>query len=198
MSRTVDKELRDDLLERIVAYVLDNGISDLQLRPLAKAVGSSPRGMLYHFSSKEQLIVAVLERAGARQRAIFETLPRDAESYATTVRAAWRIVSAPENSGIFRLFFEVYGLSLQDPERFPGFLDRAIENWLAYLELPALRDGYTRKDARAIASVFLAGFRGFLLDLCATGDRKRLARAVDLWAGTLDALPPARELGRGR
>ena len=198
MSRPVDATLRDDLLERVVTYVLQNGISDMQLRPLAKAVGSSPRGMLYHFTSKEQLVTAVLERAGERQRALFETLPRDAASYALTVRAAWSVLSAPENEGIFRLFFEVYGLALQDPQRFPGFLERAVENWLAYLERPALRDGYAPEDARAIATVLLAGFRGFLLDLCTTRDHRRLARAVELWIIALDALPPPQELHDGR
>ncbi len=198
MSRTVDERLRDDLLERIVEYVWENGISDLQLRPLAEAVESSPRGLLYHFGSKEALVTAVLERALIRQRAIFETLPRNPDSYAKTVRAAWSVMSRPQNEGLFRLFFEIYGLALQDRERFPDFLERAVEGWLSFLERPALRDGYSHTDARAIATVLLAGYRGFLLDLCATRDRKRLARAVDLWILTLDAMPPAKAISHGR
>ena len=197
MSRTVDEALRADLLERVVEYVWRNGISDLQLRPLAKAVGSSPRGLLYHFGSKERLIVAVLQSSGQRQREMFEELPRETESYAKTIRAAWAVLSAPGSEGLFRLFFEVYGLALQDRKRFPGFLERAVEMWLAYLEAPALRDGYTPKDARAIATLTLAGFRGFLLDLCTTGDRKRLARAVELWIVTLDAIPSPTKLAHG-
>ncbi len=198
MSRTVDERLRDDLLERIVEYVWKNGISDLKLRPLAEAVESSPRGLLYHFGSKEALLTAVLARAGMRQRAIFETLPRNPESYAETVRAAWSVMSRPQNESLFRLFFEIYGLALQDRDRFPGFLERAVEGWLSYLERPALRDGYSRTDARAIATVLLAGYRGFLLDLCATRERKRLARAVDLWILALDAISPAKAIAHGR
>jgi AcrR family transcriptional regulator len=198
VSRTVDETLRDGLLERIVEYVWDNGISDLQLRPLAKAVGSSPRGLLYHFGSKEELVTAVLVCAGERQREVFETLPRSPESYAETVRAAWAVMSSPKNEGLFRLFFEIYGLALQDRNRFPGFLERAVEVWLAYLERPALRDGYSRTDARAIATVLLAGYRGFLLDLCTTRDRKRLARAVDLWILALDAIPAAKAISHER
>ncbi len=198
MSRTVDERLRIDLLERIVEYVWENGISDLQLRPLAEAVESSPRGLLYHFGSKEALVTAVLERASIRQRTIFETLPRNPDSYAETVRAAWSVMSRPQNEGLFRLFFEIYGLALQDCGRFPDFLERAVEGWLSYLERPALRDGYSHADARAIATVLLAGYRGFLLDLCATRERKRLARAVDLWILALDAIPPAKMISHGR
>ncbi len=192
MSRTVDETLRDDLLERVVEYVWENGMSDLQLRPLAKAVGSSPRGLLYHFGSKEDLVTAVLARAGERQRDVFDTIPRNPGSYAETVRAAWSIMSSPKNEGMFRLFFEIYGLALQNRNRYADFLERAVEGWLLYLEQPALREGHSRADARAIATVLLAGYRGFLLDLCATRERKRLARAVDLWIVALDAMAPGK------
>lgn len=198
MSRTVDESLRDDLLERIVEYVLKNGITELQLRPLAKAVQSSPRGLLYHFGSKEELVTEVLASAAVRQREVFETLPRDLKSYAKTVRAAWAVMSRRRNEGLFRLFFETYGLALQDRDRFPGFLDRAVDAWLSYLERPALRDGYSRADARAIATVLLGCYRGFLLDLCTTHDRKRLARAVEFWIAMLDAIPPAKAIALGR
>jgi hypothetical protein len=43
----------------------------------------------------------------------------------------------------------------------------------------------SRSDARVRATFVLAVFRGFLLDLCATGDTKRLKRAVDVWIGGL-------------
>jgi AcrR family transcriptional regulator len=195
VARTVDERHRGELLERIVDYVMANGLADLSLRPLAAALGSSPRVLLYYYRSKEELIAEVLGRARLRQRDLFaSSLPRDPQSYAETIRAAWALMSAPQNEPVFRLFFEVYGLALQDRTRFAGFLRAAVDDWLAYLEAPALRDGYADRDARAIATVMLAGFRGFLLDLCATGERERIADAVELWIVTLDAIPPPEKL----
>ncbi len=194
MAGGADDRRRDELLELIVDYVTANGLADLSLRPLASAVGSSPRVLLYYFGSKEELIGEVLDTARARQRAIFATLPRDAASYGQTIRAAWAVMSAPEHEPVFRLFFEVYGLALQDRKRFAAFLRGAVGDWLAFLEAPALRDGYSAPDARAIATVILAGFRGFLLDLCATGERARIARAVELWIVALDAIPAPADL----
>jgi AcrR family transcriptional regulator len=198
VSRTVDERLRDDLLERIVDYVLDNGISDLQLRPLAKAVGSSPRGLLYHFKSKEELVVAVLARVGLRQRELFNAIPHAPGSFRETINSVWAILSAPKNEGIFRLFFEIYGLALQDRERYPGFLERAIESWLSFVGDPMIAFGYSRATARAMATVVLAGFRGFLLDLCTTNDRRRINRAVELWIHALEQSPPPIEVVHGR
>lgn len=197
MARTADEQRRVELLERIVDYVMANGLAELSLRPLAEAVGSSPRVLLYYFESKEALVDAVMLRARERQRAIFADLPRNPASYRETVRAAWDVMSASQHEGVFRLFFEVYGLALQDTTRFPGFLDRAVGDWLDYLEPSARANGYSPDDARAFASMMLAGYRGFLLDLCATRDRARLSRAVDLWIDALDALPAPNGSGDG-
>jgi AcrR family transcriptional regulator len=193
MAGGVD-DRRAELLERITEYVAAHGLADLSLRPLAKAVCSSPRVLLYYFASKEDLIGEVLAQLRARQRAVFATLPREAASYAQTVRGAWKLMSAPEHERVFRLFFEVYGLALQDPERYSEFLRGAVDDWIAYLAASKLDDGYGRKDARAIATVLLAGYRGFLLDLLATGERARIDRAVEIWILALDAIPEPESL----
>ncbi|MBV8373585.1 MAG: hypothetical protein JOY69_10010, partial [Candidatus Eremiobacteraeota bacterium] len=58
--------------------------------------------------------------------------------------------------------------------------------WLAALESCCTRPTFDRNDARALATVLVAGFRGFLLDLCATHDRARIDRAFELWLSMLD------------
>lgn len=54
---------RDELLERAYRYVLEHGVGDLSLRPLASAIGSSPRVLLYLFGNKDELVQALLTRA---------------------------------------------------------------------------------------------------------------------------------------
>jgi AcrR family transcriptional regulator len=177
-------------LDRAVEYVCANGIGTLSLRPLAEALSVSPAVLLYHFTSKDQLIVEVLRRAGDRQRELFERLRSDEDLTAEEVcRRVWHLISDRRAERLFRLFFEVYGLALQDPSRFPGFFPGAIENWLSFLEKPALRSGLSAALARRHATVILAGYRGFLLDLCATRDRKRIDGAVEAWLASLECLP---------
>ncbi len=45
-----------ELLERAYDYVLQHGLTSLSLRPLAQAIGSSPRVLLFLFGSKEGLL----------------------------------------------------------------------------------------------------------------------------------------------
>lgn len=186
--RTADEAHRAELLERALDYVCERGLAGLSLRPLAKALRTSPRVLLYYFGSKDELVVELVRRGRARQHATMAHLKLSSDLSAREVtRALWRHYSSPQFEPLMRLFFEIYALALQDRARFPGFIESAVEDWLAALESCCTLPGYTRDDARAYASLLIAGFRGFLLDLCATHDRARIDRAVDLWLRSLDS-----------
>ena len=175
MARTASPERPVQLLDDIIGYLAHHGLSDMSLRPLARAVGASPRVLLYHFGSKEQLIARVFAELRRRQQREIAALPDDG-----LVAATWRVwkqLSAPAQLPAFRLFFEALGLAIRSPRRHPDFLRASVEDWIAFAG-----------PSRTLGTVVLAGLRGFLLDLCATGDRRRVDRAVRAWSATLEAL----------
>jgi AcrR family transcriptional regulator len=189
MTRTVDLESRAALLERIAGYVLEHGLADLSLRPLAQAVDSSPRMLLYHFGSKEEMVAAVLRAIRERQFAIFDRLRRnDVQTPAAICKAAWAYMSDPKIAPMLKLFFETYALALRKPDAFPGFFEGAVEDWLRFLSDPICIRGASQQRARDFATIILATYRGFMLDYAATGDGKRIGRAIDLWSDSLDAI----------
>ncbi len=139
-----------------------------------------------------------LARLRDRQRAVYGRMK--AASFATPAeacRAIWKHMTAPESEPLFRMFFEAYVMALRHPRRFAGFLYTAIGDWLEFLAAPLIRKGHPESEARAHATIVLAGFRGFLLDYCASRDRQRLDRAVDLWLHALEAIPLAKESSHG-
>lgn len=75
---------RTDIIQRLTAYVLAQGLSASSLRPLAKAAGTSDRMLLYYFKDKAEIITAVLEQISAQlvemvgTHAAAEPLPVDA------------------------------------------------------------------------------------------------------------------------
>jgi AcrR family transcriptional regulator len=191
MSRTVNEKRPHELLDAIVHYLTKHGLADLSLRPLAKAVGSSPRVLLYYFGSKEKLVVKVLAEVRQRQRAIYGEI--QAATFEEACRIIWKHMSAPDSEPLFRLFFEAYGIALRQPRLYKEFLHSTIADWLAFMADSLCREGYGHKQARAFATLVLAGFRGFMLDYCTTRDRKRLDHAVGLWLQTLDSIPLRRK-----
>jgi hypothetical protein len=69
-----------------------------------------------------------------------------------------------------RLFFEVYGLALRHPDRYPDFIDHAIHDWLDE-PLAAVDD--------ISATLAIATVTGLVLDLLTTGDRIRVEDAME-------------------
>jgi AcrR family transcriptional regulator len=187
MVRVADEQRPAELLDAVVGYLVKNGVAELSLRPLAKAVGSSPRGLLYYFGSKEAMLTQAIKRLRELQRGGFSKLHEQRyENPSDACRAVWKQASAPQAETAFRLSLEVYVLALRHPDLFGDFLSSSSEDWLTFLSDPMIRKGASKLEARAFATVAIAGFRGFMLDYAATHDRARIDRAVDLWIGTLD------------
>jgi AcrR family transcriptional regulator len=186
MSRTVNQKRPEELREAILEYLIEHGVSDLSLRPLAKAVGTSPRVLLYYFGSREKMLAMLFEDIRKQQRTKY------GGTWAATLgeacRAAWADFMNTGQEKHFRLYFEAYGLALRNPELYRDFLDSTIEDWLNSIARPLSADGADRSQARALASVVLAGMRGFMLDYCTTHDRDRLDRAIWIWSQALDTI----------
>lgn len=171
-----------ELLDAAYAWVLAHGLSDLSLRPLASAIGTSPRVLLFLFGSKEGLVRRILARARADELARLAP----AADLPATVLATWSWLSDPAHEGLLRVWVEAYGRSLVDPAGPWGEFARAtVDDWLAVLgaaQPAALRRTAAGRSQRTAA---LALLRGALLDLLATGDRTRVDAAVRAAAAVL-------------
>ena len=190
MTRPINEKRPGELRDAIVRYLIKHGLAGLSLRPLAKALGCTPRVLLYHFGSKEKMVAEVLAQVRQRQRATYNQI--EAANFAEACRAIWKLMSAPDSEPLFRLFFEIYGVALRHPRRYRIFLRDTMEDWLGLIADELCREGHPHAQARAFATIVLAGLRGFMLDFCTTHDRKRLDHAVKLWLGALDSMLPAR------
>ncbi|MEU9400950.1 TetR family transcriptional regulator [Streptomyces sp. NPDC048242] len=173
---------RRELLEAAYAYALRGGLAELSLRPLAEAIGSSPRVLLYLFGSKDGLIRALLARARADELAALRRIMdarEEPRGLRPVARELWRWLSDDAHRGLLTLWVESYTRSLTDPDGpWGGFARATVEDWLTLLAAaqPAeVRDTEAGRDERTLV---LAVLRGGLLDLLATGDTARVTAAV--------------------
>jgi AcrR family transcriptional regulator len=166
MARPVNPSRRAETLERAAEYVLENGLAGLSLRPLAAALGTSPRMLLYDFGSKERLVAETLAQIRRHEERLLDTEVH-------TLEEVWRWISAPEREPFLRVFFEVYVDAMKRGEASPF-----VEDWLAFL---------SRRVDEATATLLIAVVRGLLLDRLATGDEGRTDAALMLAARTLPA-----------
>lgn len=174
---------RDELLELAYRYVLAHGLAELSLRPLAAAIGTSPRVLLYLFTSKDGLIRALLARARTDQLELLANtrVSGDAElaDVADVADVVWQWLIAEDHRPLVTLWFEGYARSLVEPDGpWADFARQTVQDWLALLaahQTPARRRSPTGAAERTL---ILAVLRGALLDLLATGDRTRTTAAV--------------------
>jgi len=170
---------RAKLLDAAVEHVLAHGLSDLSLRELATAIGTSHRMLIYHFGSKAGLIVAVIRSVEADQRRALDDLDPASRPPAETLRLMWQRFTSPELAPHERLFFEIYGQALQGRPGAVDLLDGIIESWVAPSAQYAIDRGADPEVARADARLGVAVTRGLLLDWLATGDRAGVDAAFE-------------------
>ena len=181
MARPTDPGIRARLREQAVDYVMTHGIGDLALRPLAKALKTNARMLIYHFGSREELLREIL--AGLRDREsgrVAQWLksgskPRTMPDF---LRWYWRRVSAPPARSAVRLVFELYALALRNPRDYPGVLEEPLVFWPKLVKAMGIPSEVDETEA----TLLLAALRGLLLDLCATSDRRRTSAGLDLLA----------------
>jgi AcrR family transcriptional regulator len=164
---------RDRLLAAAVEQAMRGGIADLSLRELAAAIGTSHRMLLYHFGSREGLLVAVAQAVEEAERARFLSWGMTAND----ARRIWARLSDPALWPAERLFFELYVQALLGRLGDERFLDSAIEGWIAPVAAAMVEAGASEATARVDARLGLAVVRGLLLDLLATGDRDGVTEA---------------------
>jgi AcrR family transcriptional regulator len=179
---------RERLLAAVLAYVSEHGVSDLRLREVAAAVGTSHRMLIYHFGSREGLMVAIVRAVEAAQQAFLAELAADPSvSEADAIRLMWRRLAEPALWPNERLFFEIYALALQGRPGTAGLLDDVVSAWVEPAAAWAMGHGRSTEAARADARLGVAVMRGLLLDLLATGDRAAVDAAVERFARLYEA-----------
>jgi AcrR family transcriptional regulator len=193
MPRSKPSQRREDLLNASIEYLLENGVADLSLRPLAAKVGSKARLLVYHFGSKDALITDAMLVIRERVQENFAALLRDGRDRKPSqiVQDFWGWATSRQHERYLRLFFEVHGLALQKPKQYGRYLKGAFTTWVELMEaiLPAT---LSRAERRALASLAVGTVVGLMLDYLSSGDKKRTADAVAQFATAFDALLPPR------
>jgi AcrR family transcriptional regulator len=192
MPRRASPQRREQLEDAVIDYVLTHGIADLSLRPVAEALGVSTYSLVYHFGSKEGLIAAVTARIESREREMTAAwLAEDPVTItpAAIMRRYWDEWCLPDELAPYhRLFYEVYALSLQHPQRFPGFLEGGARPWLPFIRDLALRSGAPQSEANLVASLMASTVLGALLVLLATHDKTLATHTVYASASYVEQL----------
>lgn len=167
---------KQELVDGLISYLMKHGLADLSLRPMAAAVGTSARLLIFHFGTKEELLAEVLQEMQARLRRSFTNLSaRSSSRRGSMLRVFWDWALEKKNFNYLCLLYQLHVLALQSPKKYARYLERNTLNWLEWVQgkLPP-----ERRDP-VLATLFLAVFDGLFIALMDSGDRRRTTQAMD-------------------
>ncbi|QDP97973.1 TetR family transcriptional regulator [Microlunatus elymi] len=178
---SMESARKRELLDLAYDYVLRHGLSDLSLRPLAAAIDSSPRVLLFLFGSKEQLLRALLRRARADELQVLDRIAaqRPPADLTETGLQIWDWLSAPAHRDLLKVWLEAYARSVTEPTGpWAGFAQDTVSDWLTLLARTQPGSQRRTKSGLARRTRALAILRGGLIDLLATDETDRVTAAV--------------------
>jgi AcrR family transcriptional regulator len=180
---------RDELLDASIEYMLQHGVADLSLRPLAAKVGSKARLLIYHFGSKDSLVTEAMIIVRDRVQKAFAAMVENGRGHTASqiISAFWHWATSKQHQRYLRLFFEVHGLALQKPARYGRYLEGAVTTWVEMMAV-VLPARMSLQKRRALATIAVSSVVGLFLDYLSSGDRKRTSEALEIFAASFDEL----------
>ena len=168
---------KDELLNATIDYLAQHGVADLTLRPLSAAIGTSARLIIFHFKSKEDLLMEVMIAVQARLRNSLTSISLEdaAAKQISPMKLFWNWAIKKSNFPYLRLLYEMHFIAIQNREVYQRFLDHTSFSWLEIIE------GYLPVEMRSKAVATLCGavFEGLVIELLSTEDVGRTTKALD-------------------
>jgi AcrR family transcriptional regulator len=176
----------EELLDQVTDHVLEHGLIGLTLRPLAAAIGTSDRMLIYHFGNRDALVSAVVANAGDRSVACVDALP-GAPSVRSAVNRLWAAYGEEPLNSCLDVYVQAAASGLFGSEPYLSEARTSNQRWAEALRRYLVRSGAPARRVARIVTLVDSALYGFHLDL-ATDRPDELARGVDDLARAAQAL----------
>jgi AcrR family transcriptional regulator len=171
-------------LDPAVDFVLERGLAGLTLRPLAVALGTSDRMVIYHFGSKERLVAQIVARASERLAlTIGAQLSPVRATPSRVVHRFWSAMTAPATMPYIQLYVELWSAAAREPEAYAAAVQQISSGWLALVQQMFRATGKRIRPGAAIDT--LAFLDGLILVRGAMGGTADTEAAVRRFAAGL-------------
>jgi AcrR family transcriptional regulator len=176
MGRDPDPTIKTALLEKILEYLLKHGIQDLSLRPLAKALKTNARMLIYHFGSREQMIIEALELAQAKQLEALVKSPKPKASSKAELIFLWQWFSSENFLPFSKLLLEVELQLINGNTHYSAFVTQILSGWASFIQ-----SRFPKCDTTT-ANLIVNTLSGLLLDKLISNDTKRINASFEAFA----------------
>ncbi|WP_240505119.1 TetR/AcrR family transcriptional regulator [Nocardia mangyaensis] len=170
-----------------MAYIAAHGLAELSLRPLAAALGTSSRMLIYYFETKEELLVQALATQRPDLAALFADVTEPGQMRERLI-GFFDLNSVGTEGDSVRVLLQVLGAACAPGSPYQDYANAAIATFVTELAAALRRTGPAER-AEVVATLLVSGLRGIIQDRVITGDRERTGLAA---RALIDAVLPVR------
>ncbi len=174
MGRRPDPNRREELLRAVVDYLLEQGIHQTSLRPLAAALDTSTYTFVYHFGSKEDLVIRALGAIAERHGRAIERIG-DEPTFDRLVHGYWRWSVETDRLRTARVATDARSLVRTQPDIYRPFVEALRSDLTTAVRSALSRAGHGSADAEMV----VAALTGTLQELIALGDSDSASATVE-------------------
>jgi AcrR family transcriptional regulator len=169
---------KEEILDAAIACAFDEGLSQISFGRVAKRAGCSDRMVVYYFPTKDDLIGEAVVMLGLQlQASLVPAMSARVADHKGLVRAAWPVLTRPDATRVFALFFEGMGLAAAGREPYASLVPALLEAWIVWAaEIIVASPARRRAEAEAAIALLdgLLLFRQMAGPEAATRAFKRL------------------------
>ncbi|HEX6883447.1 MAG TPA: TetR/AcrR family transcriptional regulator [Planctomycetota bacterium] len=166
---------KDKLRTAALDHLLEHGVASASLRPMAAALGTSARILMFHFKSKEGLLHEALQELQRRLQVSFAAMVDTGPGRVAPLKRFWRWAASPENAPCLRLLYEAQIIAIQNPAKYGRYLEQSSAAWQA-ISLEAMSEPLR---SGPMARLCIAVFDGLMLEYLSTGNLRGTTQALD-------------------
>jgi AcrR family transcriptional regulator len=179
VARVPDPVKRAELLQEVVAYLETHGVNDMSLAPMAAALGTSKRMLLYYFGDRGELLSQALDACRPKVGEMFHGVATK-DDFGDAARTLWRGLTRGEQRRSVGMLLQVLSLATTDPKTYGPYARTAVEVMLDPISDALVSVGYGRRDACVRATLVVSGLRGLCQDMLVTDDDSRVDAAAEV------------------
>lgn len=181
MARRSDPARKPELLAAIVEHLREHPLSGVTFRTLADALGVSAFTLVYHFGTRNELIIEIIRAVTARQQQVIDAelaLEPSLDAHIAAIRESWLGFLAPTTRALLRLEFEAALMEVTDPTLRAGGRD-VHARWVEWGAEALERLGVAPDEAAIESRILVDQLYGFQIDLVVTRDDAGATAAFD-------------------
>lgn len=134
-NRNKLEQKKAQIIQQVTRHLIEQGLSDVGLRTLAKVAGTSDRMLIYYFETKDALLGEVLQTIASNFALQLDDLLGQHQRSAETLRTELLALSrSPQFGQIIQLWFELVGLAARGQEPYAVYATAIANNWLQWIE----------------------------------------------------------------